>query len=249
MSDDTERRLADGVLGLSRSEEEPGGSADTNERVTQMQETVAALRQWRESIDAEPLPQVPVRARIARMPILVAAAAVFAVVVGLFLAQRASPTGLADELDWVASTSDEEPAPGMTVRYVVREPAHADRRYPARPLTRRPDKTDVIAGFTFAFRLPDTVAGDMRLLWVDKHGNDRARLIYGAGERRLAVFLAKSAGADVAVSRVCIDGKTVMAGRRAGVAAAFEVTGENGYDWRAVFEQFMERQHEEGDAS
>lgn len=244
---ETQQRIAGAVLGL-----EPGGEVgdDADERALaeRMRQTVAVLRGWRDAVAREPVPQIPVRAALPLWPLVAAAAAVAAIVAGVSLVRRNGAQRLAGELEWAMSAPRADAPPGgMAVRYAGREkPA---RSYQARHLKHQKEKDTFLAEFTFAFNLPDTVAGDMQLLWADSLGRERAHLMYGSGKRRLAVFLARSEGPDRHFSTIRMDGRTVTVGRRQGIAAAFEVSGGNGYDWQAVFERFMGRRAAAGGES
>ena len=238
---DTEQRIAGSVLGFASSDGDTVNGAEEEVTAEQMRQTVAALRGWRAAVAREPAPPIPTRPVFVLWPLLAAAAAVVAVAVSVSLVQKSGGQQLADELEWAMSVPREDvPPDGMTVRYVDRKAP--SRSYQPRSLNHQKERQTFLTEFTFAFNLPETVAGDMQLLWADNLGRDRARLMYGAGERRLTVFLARSEGPDTSFSTIRIKGRTVTVGRREGIAAAFEASGGNGYDWQAVFERFMDRQ-------
>ena len=76
--------------------------------------------------------------------------------------------------------------------------------------------------FAFAFRVPERLPGGCRLAAGTPVAADRLRLLYRLAEEELAVFLARSNGPDAAFGPLVVDGRTLTAGRRAGVLIAFD---------------------------
>jgi len=76
--------------------------------------------------------------------------------------------------------------------------------------------------FAFAFRIPPQLPGGWEFERGRPISETQVQLIYRCGDQSLSVFVSPAGGGDLEFRNVDIGGRKMSAGRRSGLAMAFE---------------------------
>lgn len=256
-----EERAAANVLGFDEEGHDRPAAAGvapdeaTRQLEREMRETVAALREWRRQLEAQPgrLPQVRPRSSWA-WPVGIAAALAIGFGFNFWAMYRGNSTAIVRELEWTTqplAASENGPGREITVHIVPSELksgggpgglAAFRRAGPAHPPPGLDPATaqDVRRRAAFPFHMPDRLSGALTLRSAETVGSNRVHLVYVGDSGTLAVFLSRSPGPDIAVRAVRIGERTLLAGRRHGVIAAFDAPSRSRPtdDWNVLLRDF-----------
>ena len=255
-----EERVAEAVLGFDDQGNDRIGAAspdrdDATRRIERdMQETVSTLKDWRRQLEAQPV-RLPVVRRHASWAWPVGIAAALAIGFGLnfWTMYHGNTETIARELEWTtqsAVASDNGPVREVTVHVGRREAGagvvtgrlavsrNARTSHP-QPEFNSVEGQDIRRNVAFAFHTPDRLPGSLTLRSAEAVSSNRVRLVYAGTGETMAVFLSSSPGPDIAVRAVRIGERTLMAGRRHGVLAAFEASSRPACDWNVLLRDLV----------
>ena len=244
----SEERVAEAVLGFDGEGRDRAVSVGLDQDPAtlglewDMRETVSALKDWRRQWEAQPI-RLPQSRRWPSWawPVGIAAALALGFGFNFWTVYHGNSAAIASELEWTAQSfagSGGGPVCEVTVHVAPRGTATgslATSRGVWSPHSQPAFDTsagrDVRRGVAFAFRTPDRLPGALALRSAEAISSNRVRLVYAGTTGTLAVFLSGSPGPDIAVRSVRIGERTLMAGRRHGVLAAFEAPSQPARDW------------------
>lgn len=253
-------RVAEAVLGFDdegrdRAAIADGDRDDATQRLERdMQDTVSALKDWRRQLEAQPV-RLPVARRRPSWawPVGIAAALAIGFGFNFWTMYHGNTAAIARELEWTSesfASSDGGPVREITIHVAPREArtgaitgglavsrsvglAHPPSVFNAAM------GQDVRRGVAFAFRTPDRLPGSLTLRSAEAVSSNRVRLVYAGTTGTMAVFLSSSPGPDITVRAVRMGERTLMAGRRHGVLAAFDAPARAGCDWNVLLSDLL----------
>ena len=247
----SEERAAESVLGFDAEGYDRVAAVDTErDEATRrlerdMRETVSALQAWGRHLEAQPARMPKVRPSSSwAWAAGIAAALAIGFGFNFWHMNHGASTAIARELEWTTTAAglaaESGPVREITVHltasrsaWQTRPPADFDSAA-AQDVRRR-------AGF--AFRMPDRLSGSLTLRAAELAGSNRVHLVYAGDSGSVAVFLSRSPGPDITVREVRIGERTLMAGRRHGVLAAFDASSRPACDWGVLLRDFANGDH------
>lgn len=255
-----EVRVAEAVLGFDdqgndRTIAEDSARDDATRRLERdMQETVSALKDWRRQMEAQPV-RLPVVRRHASWvwPVGIAAALAIGFGLNFWTMYQGNTATIARELEWTTrsvAAAEYGPVREVTV-HVGRSEAGAGAVTGRLAVSRNAwmshpqpgfnsvEGKDIRRSVAFAFHTPDRLPGSLALRSAEAVSSNRVRLVYAGTGETMAVFLSSSPGPDIAVRAVRIGERTLMAGRRHGVLAAFEASSRPACDWDVLLRDLV----------
>ena len=252
----SEERVAEDVLGFDAEGHERAAAVgldhDDASRLLErdMQETVSALKDWRCQLEAQPV-RLPESRRWPSWawPVGIAAALAIGFGFNFWTLYHGNSAAIARELEWTSQSfagSEGGPVREVTVHVAPRSPATGSLATSRGVWLTHPQPAfdaaagqDVHRGVAFAFRTPDRLSGTLTLRSAEAISSNRVRLVYAGTAGTMAVFLSGSPGPDIAVRAVRIGERTLMAGRRHGVLAAFDAPSLPARDWDVLLRDLV----------